>query len=90
MSGTGYVSCPRPEHYAIDIDVFREDRLFDTQVAHAYRGYYDTGNSLTTVEPCSDVQTNKTYHARATLFDTRFGPAVEIRDVESASVWGHC
>jgi hypothetical protein len=89
MSGTGYVSCPGREHYAIDVDVYREE-AFDSLVAHAYKGFYDSGNSLTALEPCSDVQTSKTYHARAKLFDTRFGPPIEVKDAKSSSVRGHC
>jgi hypothetical protein len=89
VSGSGYVSCARSEHYAIRIYVFREE-AFDSSVAHAYKGYYDTGNSLTTLEPCSDVQTSKTYHAKAILYDTRFGPPIEVKEAKSSSAWGHC
>lgn len=85
------VNCRNKEHFAISIVIRREDFLRNANVAENYKGFHASGYTyLSTSEPCGDVQTNKKYHAHAYLYDTRFGPPVEVKDVKSASVSGHC
>lgn len=91
MYARAEVNCSNKEHFAIDVDIYREDTGPDGQVAHAYKGYHASGYTyLSTSEPCSDVQTNKRYYAKATLFDTRFGPGIDVKETQSGTVSGHC
>ncbi|NJP35869.1 hypothetical protein [Micromonospora thermarum] len=85
------VNCRNKEHFAIRISIYRDDWHGNSSVASRYKGFHASGYTyLSTSEPCSDVDPKKKYHAIAKLYDTRFGPAVEVKDVKSTTVSGHC
>lgn len=85
------VNCPQMEHYSISLQIFREDFFGPTPVASEYKGTYHSGyDYVGTSEPCSDVQTNKKYHALAVLYDTTYIKPIDVKDHESPSVQGHC
>ncbi|WP_329084270.1 hypothetical protein [Streptosporangium sp. NBC_01469] len=86
------VNCANTERYAVQIIIRREDGWQgNSNVAEAYAGRNRKGYDwLSTSEPCSDVQTNKKYHAHAYLYDTRAGYPIEVKDVKSSSITGHC
>jgi hypothetical protein len=91
ITGSVYVGCSAQEHFAVRVSVIREDRFTGANVASVYQGFHATGASLTALEPCSDVQTNKTYHATGWLYDTRIPlGGIEVKKVSTASLWGHC
>lgn len=91
MYARAEVNCPQKEHYAISIVIRREDPIGNRNVAENYKGRHQQGyDYLSTSEPCSDVQTNRKYHAHGYLYDTRFGPPIEVKDVKTRSVSGHC
>jgi hypothetical protein len=91
--GVAEAQCRRNEgQRGIDVDIYRSGFLGWTQVAHKYVKRNGAGIfRITTLEPCSDADTDRKYKARAALFDERFpGPPIEIRDVDSNTVQGHC
>ncbi|GAA5042528.1 hypothetical protein HNP84_002146 [Thermocatellispora tengchongensis] len=91
MYARAEVNCPKKEHFSVTIRIRRDDWHGNTVVATRYKGTHHQGFfSLSTSEPCSDVEPGKKYFAEAELNDTRFGPPIEIRTVKSRTVSGHC
>ena len=92
MQGSAGVSCDRPEHYSVYVYLRREDRFSNPPVAEGEahsRGRAGFVYAAAT-EPCSDVQTNKTYHATARVMDTTYYYPIEVKTGKSVSYWGHC
>lgn len=86
------VVCPSPEHFTVHVYLRREDRLSNPVVDH---GSGDSNGGRGPVyayatEPCSDVQTNKTYHATAKIMDTTYHYPIEVKEAKSDSVRGNC
>lgn len=91
LQGRAEVICPNREDYRVEVYLRRMDGWRNTPVAFAGKDLIEQGwQILSAYEPCSDVQTDKQYFAHAYLYDGRFGPPIEIRDVKSNTVWGHC
>lgn len=87
------VNCARSEHYTVRVIIRRKDfGVTWRPVADAERGYHQSGYGFVSAsEPCSDVDPKKQYKAHAYLYDNRLpGPGVEVKDVQSNIVSGHC
>jgi hypothetical protein len=92
LEGRAKVYCSQPEHYTVHVSLFREDGWFDGLVATGIGRSNGRAGSVFAfaVEPCSDVQTNKTYYARGRVEDTTYYYPIEVKVAVSSSVWGHC
>lgn len=85
------VKCKKKEHFAIKIIIRRKDFGTNAPVATSYKGYHKSGYTFrSTTEPCKDVSTKKKYFAHAYLYDTRFGYPIEVKDIKSNTIKGHC
>lgn len=87
------LNCAKPETYWIDIIIYRHDGILGAvKVAEkeVKRTNHQGLDWLSTSEPCSDVQTNRQYSAKAYLYDARFEYPIEVKDVSSPKKQGHC
>ncbi|WP_204045407.1 hypothetical protein [Acrocarpospora phusangensis] len=93
LNARGSVYCTRPETYWVETVIYRHDSLGrKVKVAEGetkYNGHQGWGYAHAS-EPCSDVQTNKNYSARAFLYDARLVYPIEVKDATSSTVRGHC
>ncbi|MEU8205896.1 hypothetical protein [Streptosporangium sp. NPDC049046] len=86
------VYCSKGEHYTAYVYIRREDTFGNSVVAsgkvdsNGKSGWFHARAS----EPCSDVQTNKKYHAHGYIYDTTYGYPIEVKDFKTSSVTGHC
>jgi hypothetical protein len=92
MNARAMVYCTKPEHYSVYLYLEREDGWTNTPVA---KGKGESKGKSGWIyayanEPCSDLQTNKTYRARAVLYDTTYHYPIEVKDFKSRSYRGHC
>ncbi len=87
------VNCPTPETYYLEVLIYRKD-LFGSSTIVAESEVKRTNRRgldwIGTTEPCSDVQTTKSYHAAAFLYDGRFQVPIEVKDAGTGTVKGHC
>ncbi|MFI8194876.1 hypothetical protein ACIF8T_40355 [Streptomyces sp. NPDC085946] len=92
LGARAWVNCPKPEHYTVNVYLYRDEWYGNDLVAQGKRDSNGAGGALSAyaAEPCSDLQTNKKYYARAVLYDTTYSYPIEVKDTQSGSYWGHC
>lgn len=92
LGSRAWVNCPRPEHYTVYVYLYREEWYGNDLVAQGKRDSNGAGGALSAYafEPCSDLQTNRKYHATAVLYDTTYHYPIEVKDTQSGSYTGHC
>ncbi|WP_283139407.1 hypothetical protein [Rhizohabitans arisaemae] len=91
LVGKARVDCANREDYRVEVIIRRKDGWTHTRVAFAGIDYIEQGTRwVQTSEPCSDVETTKQYSVKGILYDGRFGPPIDVKEVETGLIQGHC